>query len=90
MQPSRPTRSTDIRRHPTRTDYLRLDHDRTRPLNVYVPVELRPWAAHFTIQKRPVLLYVQATTDTGARDAAIEQTRLIIRDQEEATFNRME
>ena len=70
--------------------YLRLDHDRTRPLNVYVPAELRPWAARFTIQKQPVLLYVQAATDTGARYAAIEQTRLIIRDQEEATFNCME
>ncbi len=70
--------------------YLRLDHDRTKPLNVYVPAELRPWAARFTIQRQPVLLYVQAATDTGARYAASEETRLIIRDQEEATFNRME
>ena len=70
--------------------YLRLHHDRTKPLNVYVPAELRPWTARFTIQKQPVLLHVQAATDTGARYAAIEETRLIIRDQEEATFNRME
>ena len=70
--------------------YLRLDHDRSRPLNVYVPTELRPWATRFTIQRQPVLLYVQAATDTGARYAIIEETRLIIRDQEEATFTRME
>ena len=70
--------------------YHRLDHDRATPRNVYVPAELRPWAARFKLGNQEVLLYVQAATDTGARYAAIEECRLIIRDQEEATFSRME
>ena len=70
--------------------YHRLDHDRATPRNVYVPAELRPWAARFRLGNQEVLLYVQAATDTGARYAAIEECRLIIRDQEEATFSRME
>ncbi len=70
--------------------YQRLDHDRTTPRNVYVPTELRPWAARFRLQNQAVLLYVQAATETGARYAAIETSRLLIRDQEEATFTRME
>ena len=70
--------------------YLRLHHDRTKPLNVYVPAELHPWTTRFTIHGQPVLLHVHAATDTGARYAAIESTRLIIHNHEEATFNRME
>lgn len=70
--------------------YQRLDHDSTTPRNVYVPAELRPWAARFTLQRQPVLLYVQAATETGARYAAIETARLLIRDQEDASFTRME
>ncbi len=70
--------------------YQRLDHDTATPRNVYVPAELRPWAARFTLQRQPILLYVQAATETGARCAAIETARLMIRDQEEATFTRME
>ena len=70
--------------------YERLCHDTTTPRNVYVPAELRPWAARFTLGNQEVLLYVQAATEIGARYAAIETTRLLIRDQEEATFTRME
>lgn len=70
--------------------YHRLDHDKTTPRNVYVPAELRPWAARFRLKNQEVLLYVQAATETGARYAAIEETRLLIHDQEEATFTRME
>ena len=39
---------------------------------------------------QPVLLHVQAATDTGARYTALESTHLVIHDQEEGTFNRME
>lgn len=70
--------------------YQRLWHDTTTPRNFYVPTHLRPWAALFTLQGRPILLHVQAATETGARYAAIETARLLIRDQEEATFTRME
>ena len=70
--------------------YQRLDHDKTTPRNVYVPAELRPWAARFRLHDQDVLLYVQAATETGARYAAIEETRLLVRDQEDATFTRME
>jgi hypothetical protein len=70
--------------------YHRLDHDRTTPRNVYVPACLRPWAARFNLEDQPVLLYVQAATETGARYAAIEKARLLIRDQEDATFTPME
>ncbi|MCY4638423.1 MAG: hypothetical protein OXG04_28645 [Acidobacteria bacterium] len=70
--------------------YQRLDHDRTTPHNVYVPADLRPWVARFRLHDQDVLLYVQAATETGARYAAMEKTRLLIRDQEDATFTRME
>ena len=70
--------------------YQRLCHDTATPRNVYVPAELRPWAARFTLQRQPILLYVQAATETGARYATIETARLMIRDQEDATFTRME
>ena len=70
--------------------YHRLDHDTTTPRNVYVPVDLRPWAARFRLGNQEVLLYVQAATETGARYAAIEESRLLIRDQEDAKFTRME
>ena len=70
--------------------YHRLDHDKTTPRNVYVPAELRPWAARIRLGNQDVLLYVQAATETGARYAAIEESRLLIRDQEDATFTRME
>ena len=70
--------------------YARLNHDTSRPLNVYVSSTLRPWAARFTIQDQEILMYVTAATDTGARYATIEKTRLAIRDQAEASFKRME
>ena len=70
--------------------YQRLCHDTTTPRNVYVPANLRPWAARFELQGQKILLYVQAATETGARYAAIETARLLIRDQEEATFTPME
>ena len=55
-----------------------------------MPADLRPWAARFELQGQKILLYVQAATETGARYAAIETVRLLIRDQKEATFTRME
>lgn len=70
--------------------YERLCHDTTTRRNVYVPAELRPWAARFRLGNQEVRLYVQAATEIGARYAAIETARLLIRDQEDATFTRME
>ena len=70
--------------------YARLNHDRSRTLNVYVPTSLRPWAARFQIETQHILLYVTARTDTGARYAASETARLTIRDQADASFKRVE
>lgn len=70
--------------------YHRLDHDKDTPRNVYVPAELRPWAARFTLDNQEILLYVQAATESGARYAAIEECRLLIESQEDAKFTRME
>ena len=69
--------------------YHRICHDVTTPYNVYVPENLRPWAARIKLADQHVLLYVQAATETGARYGAIEECRLLISNQTDATFNRM-
>lgn len=70
--------------------YHRLDHDKKTPRNIYVPVDLRPWAARFKLGNQDILLYVQAATETGARYGAIEEARLLISDQDDTTFTPME
>lgn len=72
------------------TAYLRLDHDRSRPLHVYVPDTLRPWAVRFNFQHQRILLHVSAATETGARFAAAEKSRLLIQSEAGASFTRME
>ena len=72
------------------TAYLRLDHDRSRPLHVYVPDTLRPWAVRVSLQHQPILLHVSAATETGARFAAAEKSRLLIESEAGASFTRME
>lgn len=72
------------------TAYLRLDHDRSRPLHVYVPDTLRPWAVRVSLQHQPILLHVSAATETGARFAAAEKSRLLIESEADASFTRME
>lgn len=72
------------------TAYLQLDHDRSRPLHVYVPDTLRPWAVRFNLEHQPVLLHVSAATETGARFAAAEKSRLLIQSEAGASFTRME
>lgn len=72
------------------TAYLRLDHDRSRPLHVYVPDTLRPWAVRVSLQHQPILLHVSAATETGARFAAAEKSRLLIESESGASFTRME
>ena len=72
------------------TAYLRLDHDRSRPLHVYVPDTLRPWAVRFTLQRQPILLHVSAATETGARFAAAEKSRLLVESDAGASFTRLE
>ena len=72
------------------TAYLRLDHDRSRPLHVYVPDTLRPWAVRFTLQRQPILLHVSAATETGARFAAAEKSRLLVESDAGASCTRLE
>lgn len=72
------------------TAYLRLDHDRSRPLHVYVPDTLRPWSGRVRLHDQPLLRHVSAATETGARFAAAEKTRVLIESEANASFKRME
>ena len=69
--------------------YHRLEHEPTTAGRVYVPSELRPWAVGFSLRGQPVVLYVQGGTKTGARYAAMETTRLLIQDEDDATFTQI-
>lgn len=69
--------------------YQRLDADRSRARNAYIPDRLKPWAAriHLGDHQTETLAYVMAETETGARHATAEHLRLKAENDPDARFN---